>query len=180
MGNLPAAAPMSATGTRKAWHEHVTQDLRSHLVHKLYVPWSETLLSRILVSIPVVNIFLVTLQNVIVENCVSVPGYKPYSLPRIQQLWRTEEWRTLLHMPGKWKGICTSRPTVVYVYKTVTTTVQLNWNLLKDTQILFCYFPTWVLFFPSSRMNTIIFWLRKSIRSKRNWRRSGALGYRSR
>uniref|UniRef100_H3D9B5 histone acetyltransferase n=1 Tax=Tetraodon nigroviridis TaxID=99883 RepID=H3D9B5_TETNG len=35
MGNLPAAAPMSATGTRKAWHEHVTQDLRSHLVHKL-------------------------------------------------------------------------------------------------------------------------------------------------
>nr|XP_061778723.1 CREB-binding protein isoform X2 [Nerophis lumbriciformis] len=35
MSNLPTAAPISATGTRKAWHEHVTQDLRTHLVHKL-------------------------------------------------------------------------------------------------------------------------------------------------
>ncbi|KAL0159863.1 hypothetical protein M9458_043588, partial [Cirrhinus mrigala] len=31
MGNLPTAAPLSATGVRKAWHEHVTQDLRNHL-----------------------------------------------------------------------------------------------------------------------------------------------------
>ncbi|XP_061605507.1 CREB binding protein b isoform X3 [Phyllopteryx taeniolatus] len=35
LGNLPAATPLSASGVRKAWHEHVTQDLRTHLVHKL-------------------------------------------------------------------------------------------------------------------------------------------------
>ncbi|KAJ8246212.1 hypothetical protein GJAV_G00265080 [Gymnothorax javanicus] len=35
MGSLPTAAPLSTSGVRKAWHEHVTQDLRTHLVHKL-------------------------------------------------------------------------------------------------------------------------------------------------
>lgn len=45
MSNLPTAAPLSATGVRKAWHEHVTQDLRNHLVHKLLVKILTNILS---------------------------------------------------------------------------------------------------------------------------------------
>lgn len=36
LGSLPVATPAAAAGMRKSWHEDITQDLRNHLVHKLY------------------------------------------------------------------------------------------------------------------------------------------------
>lgn len=36
MGSMPVATPAAAGGMRKSWHEDITQDLRNHLVHKLY------------------------------------------------------------------------------------------------------------------------------------------------
>lgn len=35
MGNLSSATAPTMPGMKKSWHEHVTQDLRNHLVHKL-------------------------------------------------------------------------------------------------------------------------------------------------
>ncbi|XP_028841231.1 CREB-binding protein-like isoform X2 [Denticeps clupeoides] len=35
LGGVTAASPLPGAAVRKAWHEHVTQDLRNHLVHKL-------------------------------------------------------------------------------------------------------------------------------------------------
>lgn len=45
LGAMPTAQP-SSTGIRKQWHEDITQDLRNHLVHKLWVADTSLLLSE--------------------------------------------------------------------------------------------------------------------------------------
>lgn len=36
MSSLTVATPPAGPGMRKSWHEDITQDLRNHLVDKLY------------------------------------------------------------------------------------------------------------------------------------------------
>lgn len=111
VGSMPTAAP-SAAGIRKSWHEDITQDLRNHLVHKLWV-WPSFPLSGP-EQIWQWNYFHCWMWSwLLFHFCAYVfVVYRPYFLLLIQLHWKTGGWRILWLMPEKSRATCTSRLTL--------------------------------------------------------------------
>lgn len=123
VGSMPTAAPPSATGIRKSWHEDITQDLRNHLVHKLYVAnelvyppnedavWSlkTVYFKSIFTALPAAALPVLPLMFFLFA-CKPTAS-RPSSRLQILLRSRTVEWRTWWPMPERWKETCTSPPT---------------------------------------------------------------------